>query len=101
MLQETRGTEIEEALQKTEAEFKFKIIEPAIKPVTPIAPKRLRINFMAILIGMASGFGLISLIELMDHSFKNVEAVEKYLSLPVLGTVPPINMDVDHKNRGK
>ena len=101
LLQETRCTELEEALQKTEAEFKFKIIEPAIKPVTPIAPKRLRINFMAILIGMASGFGLISLIELMDHSFKNVEAVEKYLSLPVLGTVPLINMDVDHKNRGK
>ena len=98
LLQQTRGSEIEEALQKTSAEFKFRIVEPAIKPIKPIKPSRIRIIIMSFVLGTAIGFGLISLLEMTDHSFKKVETVEKFLKLPVLGTMPPIEMDVGSGN---
>jgi len=101
LLQQTRGSEIEEALQKTSAEFKFRIVEPAIKPIKPIKPSRIRIIIMSLVLGVAIGFGLISLLEMTDHSFKNVETVEKYLNLPVLGTMPYIDMDVGNRNGKK
>ena len=91
LLQQTRGSEIEEALQRTAAEFKFKIIEPAIKPLAPIKPNRNKIMMMAILVGSIVGFALIFILEYMDYSFKNIEDVEKYLNLPVLGTIPKID----------
>jgi len=94
-------SEIEEALQKTSAEFKFRIVEPAIKPIKPIKPSRIRIIIMSLVLGVAIGFGLISLLEMTDHSFKNVETVEKYLNLPVLGTMPYIDMDVGNRNGKK
>ena len=101
LLSQTRGTEIEEALQKTSAEFKFKIIEPPIRPIKPVSPRPLRITLLAIVIGCVVGFSLVSLLEHIDHTFKNVENIEKFLNLPVLGTMPPIEMEVVNKNRGK
>lgn len=92
LLQQTQGSEIEQALQRTAAEFKFKIIEPAIKPIKPVKPNRIRLMLMAIAAGAAIGGGLIFLLEYMDHSFKTVEDIEEYLKLPVLGTMPKIEI---------
>jgi len=101
LLQQTRGSEIEEALQKTSAEFKFRIIEPAIKPIAPVKPNRIRIIIMSIVLGTVIGIGFIYLLETIDHSFKKVEAIEQYLQLPVLGTIPPIEMTVNRSNGKK
>lgn len=101
LLQQTTGSEIEQALQKTAAEFKFKVIEPAIKPVKPIKPNRLRIIVMAMALGIGIGAGLIFLLEYTDHSFKKVEVVEQFLNLPVLGTIPQIQLDAGNKPWGK
>lgn len=97
ILQQNQGSEIEEALQRTAAEFKFRIIEPAIKPIKPIKPNRVKLMLMAIAVGCAIGGGIIFLLEYMDHSFKKVEDIEKYLDLPVLGTIPRIDMESSKK----
>ncbi|MBN2009292.1 hypothetical protein JW960_08090 [candidate division KSB1 bacterium] len=93
LLQQTRGSEIEEALQRSAAENKFTIVEPAIKPLKPIAPNKIKLTLMGIVAGAAIGAGLIFLLEYMDKSFKKVEDVEKYLGLPVLGTIPKLEID--------
>ncbi len=98
ILEQSHGTEIEKALQKTSAEFKFKVVEPAQKPIKPIKPKPRRIFLLALVCGFFLGTGMISMIELVDHSFRNVDEVEKYLKLPVLGTIPPIEMEGGYKN---
>jgi len=92
-LQQTHGSEIEQELQRTSAESKFKIIEPAIKPIKPIKPNRIKIILMAALMGSAIGGGLIFLLEYTDHSFKKVEDVETYLDLPVLATISPLEKE--------
>jgi len=97
LLQQARGSEIEEALQRTAAEFKFKTIQPAIKPLKPIKPNRLKLIFMSLVLGLSFGVGLIYFMEYIDHSFKNVEDVEKYLNLPVLGTIPKIEKEKNNK----
>ena len=100
-IKQTQGSEIEKALQKKSAEFRFTIVEPAIKPVEPIRPSRTRMLIMAIVVGSVIGIGIISLLESTDHSFKRVEEVEKFLNLPVLGTVPRIDMGVGRKKFGE
>jgi len=97
-LLQTRGSEIEEALQKTAAEFRFKIIEPSIRPIDPIKPNRVRIILVAIIVGSIIGSSIIFMLEYADHSFKNVESIEKFLNLSVLGTMPRIEMEASNKN---
>jgi len=96
-LEQARGSEIEKAVQKSSAKFRFKIVEPPIKPIEPVKPKPSRMILMAVVVGFFLGFGMISLLELQDHSFRNVEEVEKCLNLPVLGTMPRIEMGISKK----
>lgn len=97
LLAQTRGSEIEEALQRTVAEFKFKIVEPAMKPIQPIEPDRIKIMLMAIALGFGIGIGIIVLLEYTDHSFKKVDDIENMVNLPVLGIISKIEMDPNQK----
>jgi len=93
LMDETRGSEIKEALQRTAAEFKFEIVEPPIRPLEPIKPNRQKIMMMAVVFGIVIGLSLIFILEYLDDSFKSVEDVEKYLNLYVLGVVSKIERE--------
>lgn len=59
----------------------------------PTKPKRAHDIAIASFIGILTGLGIIFLIEYLDNTIKRSEDVEKYLELPVIGTIPRINHD--------
>ncbi len=65
----------------------FKIMEPAVIPMSPISPNRMRIILMGIAAGLACGFGLLLAIDYFDHSVKLVSSL-KPLGFPVLAVIP-------------
>ena len=87
-LEQSQGSQIEESLKRAEAEYRFKILEPATKPLRPVKPNRKKLLFLGFILGSAAGFGLVFFSEYMDHSFTKVEEVEALLGIPVLGTIP-------------
>jgi len=89
-LRQTQGTQIEQSLQRTEAEFKYRIIEPATRPLKPVKPSKKKLLAVGLMLGLGLGFGLVYGMEYIDRSFRTVEDVQSYLSLPVLGTIPEI-----------
>ncbi len=96
-LEQSQGSQIEESLKRAEAEYRFKILEPATKPLKPVKPDRRKLLLLGFILGSMTGFGLVFLTEYMDHSFKKVEEVEALLGLPVLGTIPW--MGIPHRLR--
>jgi succinoglycan biosynthesis transport protein ExoP len=95
----SQNAAISQSAKKVEAEAKFSIIKPASLPLSPDSPNRLRILAMGLALGMALGFGAIVIVELLDASFKKVEDVTEYLKLPVVGTIP--RMDLPFKGSSK
>lgn len=69
---------------------KYKIIEPARVALAPFWPDRKQILVMAFLLGLVIGGGAVFLAEVLDNSFKDVDAVEELLGLPVLAAIPRI-----------
>lgn len=65
-----------------------RILERAIAPGGPLNPRNLQSLFMAALIGLALGIGLIFLLEFMDDSIRYPEEVVRSLGTPYLGLVP-------------
>ncbi|MDR0994381.1 MAG: polysaccharide biosynthesis tyrosine autokinase [Verrucomicrobiota bacterium] len=65
-----------------------RILERALVPGGPIQPRNLQSLFLAALIGLALGVGLIFMLEFMDDSIRAPEDVPRALQLNFLGLIP-------------
>jgi len=86
-----------ERMQKGE---RFKILDTARIPQKPFKPNRPRIILLSLLLGLGIGGGLAFGVEYMDHSFRDIDDLERFIGLPVLATIPKIITD-DDARRGK
>ena len=69
----------------------IKIIDQALIPKNPIKPRK-TLNFaIGGVLGLMLGVMLVFFLEFLDNTFKSKEDIEKYLELPVLGTIPFVN----------
>ncbi len=87
---QTRGTILKEDFRRADAQVRYRIIDPANRPVTPITDDQNKILVIAIFGGLGCGIGAVYLLEFFDHSFKSVDDIEGFLGLNVLGTIPKI-----------
>lgn len=96
---QTRGTILKEELRRADAQVRYRIIDPANRPVTPITDDQNKILLIAVLGGLGCGVGAVYLLEFFDHSFKSVDEIESFLGLNVLGTIPKILSADGGRNR--
>ena len=65
-----------------------RILERAVVPGGPLKPRNLQSLFMAALIGLGVGVGLIFALEFMDTSVRFPEEIARSFGVPCLGLVP-------------
>jgi len=80
-------SEVSQQIQSQDKSTTFRVIEPAILPLKPSSPNRLKIMMMGIAGGLAAGFGLLLLLDQLDGSVKDVEYV-RGLEAQVLAVIP-------------
>jgi capsular exopolysaccharide synthesis family protein len=68
-------------------------LEYARPSSTPITPRRMQSLFMAALIGLGIGLGLVFVLEFIDDSIRYPEDVQKALNLDFMGVIPAANWD--------
>jgi uncharacterized protein involved in exopolysaccharide biosynthesis len=83
-IQKARFTAAMDTYQLTDIE----IIDKAGVPKTPVRPNHILNTLIGMLIGTLLGLGLAFVFDYFDPTLKSVEDVERYLHLPVLGSVP-------------
>lgn len=64
------------------------IVDAAVVPNAPVAPRPLRNTAIAAAAGLLLAIGAAFLLEFLDDTIKTSEDVEKHLGLTVLGTIP-------------
>ncbi|MCF7858270.1 MAG: polysaccharide biosynthesis tyrosine autokinase [Candidatus Cloacimonetes bacterium] len=72
---------------------KIRIVEDARIPSNPIKPNKRMNMIIAIVLGLGLGIGAALLIHSLDSKIRTFDDVRKYVSLPVLGTIPQIQAD--------
>jgi capsular exopolysaccharide synthesis family protein len=78
----------------------IKVVDRAEIPLTPFSPNKQRTLFMALLLGIGGGIGLIFALNYLDNSVKSPEEVEKLLHVPSLGFVPATGTKVSQSYYG-
>jgi Mrp family chromosome partitioning ATPase len=66
----------------------IRIAEPAVTPLGPINPNKLRNMLLGIFLGLMIGVGLAFLREFFDKTLRTEEDIQWHLNLPVLGVIP-------------
>ena len=70
----------------------FARVEPVLQ-YAPVEPDVRKLAFMAFVLSLGMGGGLVVLAILMDRSFRTVESIEQKLGVKVIGTLPLIQDD--------
>lgn len=70
-----------------------KIVDMPVSPDKPIPKNEMRFYLLGAILGLALGIALAFFIEFNDTTIKSNEDIEKYLMLPVMGTIPHITHD--------
>jgi polysaccharide chain length determinant protein (PEP-CTERM system associated) len=65
----------------------FRIVDPAVMPINPVSPNRLKIMLMGLVGGIACGAGLIILRDSLSNTVKSVDAAKAF-GYPVLAVIP-------------
>ncbi len=65
----------------------FRIVDPAVMPIKPASPNRLKIMLLGLVGGIAGAMGLLVLLDLMSNTVKSVESVKSF-GYPVLAVIP-------------
>ena len=80
-------SEVSKQMEVQDKSTTFRIVDPALLPVKPASPDRLKIMLMGMVGGLALSFGLLLLFDHLDSSVKDVEFV-KTLGAPILAIIP-------------
>jgi polysaccharide chain length determinant protein (PEP-CTERM system associated) len=75
----------------------FRIVDPAVVPVKPVSPDRVKLILLGIVAGIAAGFGAVILREVLDSTVKESKTF-KEMGLEILAVIPRItNTHEDEK----
>lgn len=70
----------------------FRMVDKAMIPRFPISPNKKRIVTLGVILGMMLGGCVVFLLEYLDDSVRRVDDVEKRLGLPLVGSIPRIQV---------
>jgi polysaccharide chain length determinant protein (PEP-CTERM system associated) len=69
---------------------RFRILEPAMPPSSPVAPNRNRLMIMGFILALIVAAGAALMAEQFDSTFHSVADLREFTKVPVLGAVSPI-----------
>lgn len=82
---------ISEVMQPTDVQ----VIDVATVPIKPISPNKSLYVMIAGILGLCIGLGLAFMLEYMNKTVKTIEDVKNYLDLPVLGSIPHFDSNME------
>jgi hypothetical protein len=98
LLQRYENAQLAERLQQRQGE-QFRILDPAVASQKPVGPKRFRILLMALVGGVGAAVSMALLAEAGDTSFRTVDEVRSFTSVPVFASIPTIVTKKDARRR--
>jgi polysaccharide chain length determinant protein (PEP-CTERM system associated) len=91
-----------EDMEKRQQGSQFRVVDYAQPPEMPVSPNPIKIAALFLMLGLASGAGLIVLLEFLDSSIKGIQQLEGLSGkIPCITAVPLALTENDKKSQKK
>lgn len=78
----------------------FRIVDPAILPIKPVSPNRIKIILLGLFFGVVGGFGGVILREAFDSSVKDLQTLRSF-GVEILAVIPRIFNEEENMRKAK
>ena len=95
LLKRFEEAKIANSLEEEQKAERFRLLESAVYPKAPAAPKRIRFFLIGLILSLGASAGGVLLWEILDTSFHRVEDLKAFTTVPVLVAVPQITTPAD------
>jgi protein tyrosine kinase modulator len=97
LVQRLESAHLSDQVEASTSPVKFRIIEPPLKPVAPVGPKRVLMMTGALLAALALGGGLAVLLNQLRPVFVSRGMLGAVTGLPVLGSISLVRPTTDSR----
>ncbi len=80
---------------------RLRLLDPAITPVEPLAPDRIRLAMFGLIAAMAFAVVAVAAAERRDTSFHSAHALEAYTRVPIVVRIPHVPNDASDLDRAR
>lgn len=95
LLKRYEDARIAEHMEQVRKGEEFQLLDAALAPEEPAAPKRMRLAVLGLMLSLGMAVGVVLLAEQMDASFHTIDDLRAFTTVPVLVGIPRIVTAVD------
>jgi polysaccharide chain length determinant protein (PEP-CTERM system associated) len=100
LLQRQGQADVSKQMEIEDKSTTFRVVDPAVLPIKPVSPDRVKLILMGILAGLAGGVGIVLACESLDSSVKDTMTLRS-LGVEVLAVIPKIFNEVESQRTKK
>ena len=90
LLKRYEEAQLAESLEQGRNAEQFRILDPALPPLEPVAPNRIRLLVLGLLLAAGLAVGAVLAAERIDSGFHDIEDLRAFVPVPTIGSVPMI-----------
>jgi hypothetical protein len=93
--------QLAEGMEQSRQGEQFRILDPAIPAKDPLAPNRLWLILVGVLLALGAGVATAMLAEHLDTSFHTFDDLRSFTKVPVLASIPDIASAAERARRAR
>ncbi|PWB48695.1 MAG: hypothetical protein C3F12_01010 [Candidatus Methylomirabilota bacterium] len=99
LLKRYEEAKLAESMEQRQKGELFRVLDPATPSERPVAPDRLRLILMGLVLSVGLAVGVVMAVEQLDTSFHTVDDLRGFTTVPVLVSIPPLITAADLAQR--